>query len=105
MWYKIPGIDQAITVEVTNAEFDSRLAVFRGGCGQQLDCVASNANSSYRNYLSSVTFLTESGTDYYVLLTSSTETITNVGSYTADVTVSFIAFAFAQEEATHYSYS
>ena len=89
VWYKISGNDQAFTADVTDAEFDTRLAVFTGGCGQQLLCVTSHTDSrTTSNWLSSVTFLTESGNDYYLLVTSSTAIITNVGSYTLRVTVS-----------------
>lgn len=88
MWYKIPGNDKAITAEVPTAEFDTRLAVFEGDCGQERVCIRSHSDTGYRRNQSTITFLTESETNYFVLLTSNTDGEMEVGSYTFEATVS-----------------
>lgn len=87
VWYAIEGDGEAKRVVIeSSAEFDSRLAVFTGSCGQ-LSCVSSNSNTGFARTDSSLTFLTELGVTYHILVTSYTASVTNVGSFAFNVEV------------------
>ncbi len=86
MWYSIEGTGSDITVSTcsSNTIFDSQLGIFSGSCGS-LTCVASNNNdfSCENNRLSTVTFASEFGTTYYILLNG---TVDSQGPFEMSIT-------------------
>lgn len=77
-WYQFSDLQNQSSVTVslcdTTADFDSRLSVFKGEPGS-LVCVTANDNSCEN--LSSVTFLNDGVSTYYILVSGQGETTSN----------------------------
>lgn len=67
VWYVFNGTGDAITVNAcNNADFDSNIAVFEGGCGA-LTCVGgADAGPGCANFAAEYTFNSQAGVDYYI---------------------------------------
>ena len=65
VWYRVAGTGTDVTVSLCGSSFDTRLSIF---CGSEssLACVASNDDACAA--ASSVSFCTQFGADYYVLV-------------------------------------
>ncbi len=73
VWYVFTGTGQSVTLSTCNTttNYDSQIGVYSGSCGA-LVCVAGNDNSSTctaGGRKSTVTFMTASGTNYYIWVT------------------------------------
>lgn len=73
VWYEVTGTGLPITVSTCNAgtNFDTKLGVFSGSCGD-LSCVAGNDDDfgcSFSSVRSTVSFDSEAGESYYILVT------------------------------------
>lgn len=81
IWYKIIGNGNNWTVStITGTDYDSKIWVFSGNCGA-LNCVSGDDNSGVGN-LSSTTFATTYGEDYFIA-------IGGAGSAQGNYTLSF----------------
>lgn len=84
VWYALDGTGGAITVTTCNAgtNYDTKLGVFSGSCGS-LVCVGGDDDDScqFSSLRSRVTFASEEGTTYYIL-------VTGFGSNTGDFELS-----------------
>jgi hypothetical protein len=69
VWYVFTGTGTPATVSTCDqANFDTKLSVFSGSCGQ-LVCVGGNDDfTGCSGFTSQITFPTTAGTDYYVLV-------------------------------------
>jgi len=88
-WYKFSNLQNQSSVTVslcdTTTDFDSRLSIFKGEPGA-LVCVTANDNSC--GNLSSVTFLNDGVSTYYIL-------VSGEGQTTSNFTISLICAAVA----------
>jgi large repetitive protein len=67
VWYKVVGTGETFTADLcSDADFDTKLAVFRGPCGA-LTCEDSNDDAC--GLQSSITFNTDAEIDYYIYVT------------------------------------
>ena len=89
VWYSAKGtggLFRASTCGFSTLLLDSQVSVFKGGCGA-LECVTANANGEgCSDNRAESFFLTEDGTDYYVLVHGSgtvlgNETFTTEGAF------------------------
>ncbi len=68
VWYELPGMNAAITVSTcTSNSYDTKLNVYSGSCGT-ISCVGGNDDSPGCNLGSSVSFVGNGGTTYYILV-------------------------------------
>jgi hypothetical protein len=68
VWYSITGNGQQITLSTCpDEQYDTKLNVYTGSCGA-LVCVAGNDDANGDVFCSTVSFASESGTDYLVLV-------------------------------------
>ncbi|MFZ1686813.1 MAG: T9SS type A sorting domain-containing protein [Flavobacteriales bacterium] len=68
IWYTFTGTGGYMNATTCNAaSYDTRLNVYSGSCGS-LDCVGGNDDGPLCDLASTVTFLTASGTTYYILV-------------------------------------
>lgn len=94
VWYEVAGNGQPITVSTCNgANFDTKIGVYKGGCGG-LYCIGGNDDSPNCTFFSSeVTFASEVGVSYKVL-------IHGFGSTTGNFTISAAANSAVASNAT-----
>jgi len=68
VWYRIAGNGQQITVSTCPDElYDTKLNVYSGACGA-LVCVAGNDDANGDVFCSTVSFVSETGVDYLILV-------------------------------------
>jgi hypothetical protein len=83
VWYRLEGTGQIITLDLSNADFDTQVTVFSGSCGS-LICVGGDDDSGSGN-TSLFTFCTMSGEDYWIYIDGFADA---VGAYEMDVSCS-----------------
>jgi hypothetical protein len=67
-WYRITGTGDQITLSTCpDEQFDTKLNVYTGGCGG-LTCVAGNDDAGNGVFCSTVSFVSQTGTDYLILV-------------------------------------
>ena len=96
VWYLFAGTGQDVTVEVVaGAGFDPELSVSSGSCGAFTIATACVDDSGLAG-TETITFSTESGTDYYVYVAdwSGSTTNTNAGDFTLSVTACVLPLSF-----------
>ncbi len=76
VWYKFTGDGSPVTISLCGSAYDTKLGVFTGSCGA-LVCVA--GNDDFCGVQSQVTFNTNGGFTYYILVTGFS---TASGAYT-----------------------
>lgn len=68
IWYELPGMNAAITVSTcTLNSYDTKINVYSGSCGT-ITCVGGNDDGPGCNLGSSVSFVGNGGTTYYILV-------------------------------------
>lgn len=68
VWYRIVGNGQQITVSTCpDEQYDTKLNVYTGNCGS-LVCVGGNDDANGDVFCSTVSFVTEAGVDYLILV-------------------------------------
>ena len=85
VWYTIPGNGLLVNITTCGSNYDTRLNVYSGICGA-LTCVTGNDDSGACpgfSLLSSVTFATTVGTNYYVYVNGFGA---QIGNFTLNVT-------------------
>jgi subtilisin-like proprotein convertase family protein len=65
VWFKLPGSGHVATVTLCGSSFDTRLSAFCG-LSSTLTCVA--GNDDFCGTSSGITFCTQTGADYYILV-------------------------------------
>ncbi len=94
IWHVLAGTGEVleVTADTNGSDFDTKLGVFTGVCGQ-LVCVGGNDDINFPdNPQSLVSFQSEIGVDYYIYVTGFSS---NAGSYTLSVNCDLACLADA----------
>ena len=67
VWYTFPGNGDEVTASLCGSDYDTQITIYKGNCDGELECVAYNDDSTC-GLQSQVSFMTEMGEDYYILV-------------------------------------